>query len=64
MMDEGALDWAGHAADRAELVLAAMGAYRLGEVLRIAPPGGARGAALCGLPPGARTVISPGPREG
>lgn len=36
MMDDGGLrlDWAGHAADRAELVLAAVGAYQLGEVLR------------------------------
>jgi phosphoketolase len=28
------LDWAGHAADRARLALAAVGAYQLGEVLR------------------------------
>jgi phosphoketolase len=36
MMAEGGLrlDWAGHAADRAELVLVAVGAYQLGEVLR------------------------------
>jgi phosphoketolase len=36
LMDDGGLglDWAGHSADRAELVLVAVGAYQLGEVLR------------------------------
>ena len=36
LMDDGGLrlDWAGHAADRAGLVLAAVGGYQLGEVLR------------------------------
>jgi phosphoketolase len=36
LMDDGGLrlEWAGHADDRAELVLAAVGAYQLGEVLR------------------------------
>jgi phosphoketolase len=35
LLEDGGLrlDWAGHAADRAELVLVALGAYQLGEVL-------------------------------
>jgi hypothetical protein len=66
LMDDGGLrlDWAGHAADRAELILVAVGAYQLGEVLRASRRLTEREVPHGDLHPRTRTVPQPAPRGG